>query len=299
MPPTLTPGTIIGSRYRILGWIGRGGMAEVYRAEHLVLKRQVALKLLPAERAGGDLGVRFEREAQTAARLDHPGCIRVFDSGRHPDGSHFLVMDLIEGPTLRARMGEIGRVPAVRAIRVVGDLLRALSHAHRLGILHRDVKPENIMFAPSERGERVVLIDFGLARVFEDPSLTAVGTCVGSPSYVAPERLLQQPYDERADIYSAGVILYELLAGIRPIRGDTPDEIARRQVERMPPPLIVAPLLGEVAMRALAKDPRERYATAHAMASDLEWAARRERVSTMPPVFDLPPESSGAISTAT
>ncbi len=276
----------MGARYRILSWLGSGGMAEVYRAEHLELRRQVALKVLPAARARGDLGIRFDREARTAARLDHPGCIRVHDCGRNRDGARFLAMDLIEGPTLRERLGELGRLPPARAIQVVSELLRALSHAHALGILHRDVKPENVMFAPGDRGERVVLIDFGLARVLEDPSLTGVGTCVGSPSYVAPERLLQRPYDERADVYSAGVILYEILAGERPIRGSSAREIVRGQVEQEPKPLAVTPLLSDVALRALSKQPAERFATAEAMLADLEWAALRERVmlQRMPPV---------------
>jgi serine/threonine-protein kinase len=274
MSPPLSPGQIIAHRYRILACIGSGGMSEVYAAEHMPLGTRVAFKRLPPDRARGDHGLRFDREARAAARLSHPGCVQVLDVGRCLDGGRFLVMELLEGPTLRQRLRESGAFAPARAIRVVCELLAALAHAHSLNVLHRDVKPENAMFARRAGGERVVLIDFGLARLLEEPSVTGMGVCVGSPSYVAPERLLEQPYDETADVYSVGVVLYELLTGVRPITGADRAEIMRGHIRVAPcPPHQLhagVPLaLSAIAMRALSKQPERRFRSAEAMLSAL------------------------------
>ncbi len=258
-------GTVLGGRYRLVEYLGSGGMADVYRAQHIGLAKMVAIKVLPAERAPGGLGARFEAEARAAARLDHPGCVRVLDFGRWTDGSRYLAMELMLGPTLADRLARIGRLDPDHAVRVAGDLLSALGHAHRQGVLHRDIKPANVMFTIRDRSEHTVLIDFGLARLLEEPSMTATGTCVGSPSYVAPERLLEHPYDVRADLYSVGVLLFELLAGRRPFVGLTTREIVQKHLSWPPPPLEVPAELDAVIRKSLAKDPDHRFDSAEAM----------------------------------
>ena len=270
---TLAPRTTIAMRYKIVSLLGRGGMGHVYRAEHLLLRKEVALKVLDAQ-LDGDLGLRFEREALATARLDHPSCVRVLDYGRTLAGLQFIAMELCDGPTLAAMLAGGTRLSVARAVWIARRLLAGLAHAHRSGILHRDVKPENVMFARRGEGVQPVLIDFGLARIRDGGPLTAAGTCVGSPSYLAPERLLGRFYDARADLYAVGVVLYEMLAGVRPIAGDGPEEILRGHIDRPPRPLRavrhdVPAALEAVVARALAKDPTRRFADAEAMMSAL------------------------------
>jgi serine/threonine-protein kinase len=271
--PTLAPRSIFAGRYKIISMLGRGGMGHVYRAEHLGLRKEVALKVIGAEFLG-DLEMRFEREARTTARLDHPGCVRILDYGRADDRRQFMAMELIDGPTLARELAG-GTLSVGRALRVSRDVLTALAHAHGQGILHRDVKPENIMFAMKAGAARAVLIDFGLARLCDDGALTAAGICIGSPSYLAPERLLGRRYDARADVYSVGVVLYEMLAGERPFPGNSACEIMQRHMERPARPLRairrdVTLSLENFVLRALAKDPARRFADAEEMLGALD-----------------------------
>ncbi len=273
MSSTLAPGTFVGLRYRIASLLGAGGMGQVYRAEHLELRREIALKVLPADAAVPDLVARFELEARAAARLDHPGCVRVLDFGRTVDRHLYIAMELLRGPTLAAVLARQA-LSVAHAVRIVTDLLDALAHAHRQGVLHRDVKPENVMFTYRDGTPRAVLIDFGLARVRDASPLTAAGICVGSPSYLAPERLLGRAYDGRADIYSVGVILYEALAGVRPFVGRDPTEIARAHISCSPPPLRglrpdVSPALEAVVRHALSRRPASRFARPEEMLAAL------------------------------
>ena len=275
MSRELAKGTTVALRYTILETLGHGGMAIVYRARHQSLNRDVALKILDPL-SSGPMAARFDREARNAARLSHHGCVRVFDYGAAVDGSRFIAMDLLEGATLRGEIDIHGRFSLGRAGWVAGELLRALTHAHENGVLHRDIKPENVMF--SARND-VVLIDFGLSRLEDDAAVTALGTCIGSPSYLSPERLLGQDYDERADIYSVGIVLYELLAGRRPFLGDGALEVAVRQIDQDPEPIAwlrpeVPFELAAVVHRALSKNPRERFASAGEMLGALELAMR-------------------------
>jgi serine/threonine-protein kinase len=266
----LAAGTIFAGRYRILALLGQGGMGSVYRAQHQGLGKDVALKVIG--RLSHELESRFEREARAIARLDHPGCVRIYDHGEDERGVQFIAMELLDGPTLHTALaGDALSVP--RALHVARAVLSALAHAHAHGVIHRDIKPENIMFG-TRAGFRVVLIDFGLASLRDAPALTGSGMALGSPSYIAPERLLGQGHDERSDLYGVGVVLYEMIGGLRPFLGATPEEIMTNVVTRPPRPLRalvpdVSPALDAVIRRALAKDPARRFADAEAMLSAL------------------------------
>ena len=262
---TLRPGMLFADRYEILASAGRGGMGHVYRARHTTLHKDVALKIL-GDDVTGDFEVRFAREARAVARLDHPNCVRVLDHG-HADGLQYIVMEHLEGETLLTKLKD-GPLPTRRALSITRQVLLALAHAHAQGIIHRDVKPENVMLVKG--GTRAVLIDFGLASIADEAALTGKGICLGSPSYLAPERLLGQPHDTRTDLYAVGVILYEMVAGIRPFAGDSPEETMRLAIHRPPRPLRavrrnVPSTLDHVIRRALAKDPARRFADAEEM----------------------------------
>jgi eukaryotic-like serine/threonine-protein kinase len=262
---TLEVGTIFADRYEILAQAGRGGMGFVYRARHLGLAKDVALKILAADKTG-DFEVRFAREARALARLDHPGCLRVLDHGR-ADGSQYIAMELLDGETLGTAL-EAGRFSTTRALDITRQLLLALAHAHAHGVIHRDIKPENVMLVRG--GKRAVLIDFGLASLMDELPLTGVGMCIGSPSYLAPERLLGRPHDIRTDLYAIGVVLYEMIAGVKPFAGESPEQTMQFALHRPPRPLRairrdVPSALDKLIRRALAKDPARRFQDAEEM----------------------------------
>ena len=281
----LATNDVFAGRYRILGHLGSGGMGHVYRAEHVGLRKPVALKVLG--KRSQEYVARFEREARAIARLDHVGCVRIFDHGTDDRGVPYIAMELIDGPTLALALSEDSfEVP--RALNVARALLLALAHAHAHGVVHRDLKPENIMFA----GQRVVIIDFGLASLANTAGITGNGFAMGSPSYIAPERLRGEPHDARADIYAVGVVLYEMLSGLRPFLGASPQEIMTNALTRPPRPLRaivpeMSPALDVVIRRALAKDPDKRYADAEEMLSALDDVAMLDaRAMDQPDVDD-------------
>ena len=289
MSPTvpLTRGSRVGD-YEVMRRLGAGGMATVYLAR-APGGDAVALKVLAPELGEGTRGARFAREVTTAARLRHPGCVRLIDRGFLPDGTPFLVTELLAGPTLRDALAQRFSIPEVLLAGI--ELSDALAHAHRAGVLHRDIKPENIMFRGPGRRGGVVLIDFGLSRLLDDAPLTAVGTCLGSPSYLAPERLLERGCDERADIYAIGCVLYELLAGRPPFVGDGPLEIGRRHVLDLPVSVrqrraSTPAALAAVVHRALEKDPAQRFARAETMAAALASVAVPQRFRGEPQASD-------------
>jgi len=272
------PGSIVADRYEIVSLLGRGGMGAVWRVRHLTLGKPLALKTLRAGAA--DFEARFEREARALARLDHPNCVGVLDYGR-TDSHHFIAMELCEGETLGSVL-KTGAISFVRALHIARGLLAALGHAHAHGILHRDVKPENVVMV----GARPVLIDFGLAVLEDEAALTGAGMCLGSPSYIAPERLLGRGSDARTDVYAVGVILYEMLAGARPFAGESPEHTMQLALTRPPRPLRalrrdIPRELDAVVMRALAKEPARRFATADEMAHALADVPLLEDLETL------------------
>jgi eukaryotic-like serine/threonine-protein kinase len=260
-------GRCLGGRYRIGVLLAAGGMGEVWAARDLLLDRAVAVKVLGGALAGdGRAAERLRREARAAGRLDHPNIARVLDLGEH-DGRPYLVMELLEGESLAARLDRAGPMAPAEAVRVVAAAADALEAAHRAGVVHRDVKPGNV-FLTSD-GE-VKVLDFGIAWCAHEATLTT-GDLLGTAAYLAPERVLGHQATPAADIYSLGVVLYELLAGRRPFEATSDIALAMAHVNAEPPPLArVAPSaparLVAAATHAMAKDPSARPPSAAAFA---------------------------------
>lgn len=262
-------------RYVIQREIGRGGMAVVYQAYDPRLDRTVAIKLILSEVFGANvldkMHERFEREAKALGKLDHPNIVRVFDYGEY-EGSPYLIMDYIDGVTLHDLKKPI---PLPDAIRLIAPVAEALDYVHRQGLLHRDVKPSNILIT---KDSRAILTDFGIVKQMEkahgETGLTGAGIGIGTPDYMSPEQGLGKGVDERSDMYSLAVVLYELVTGVRPFVGDTPVEIIMNHVKQpLPDPRRVVPSLPEDAVaffeRALAKDAKDRYPTMDDFLRDL------------------------------
>jgi serine/threonine protein kinase len=232
---------IIAGRFRIECEIGTGGMGTVYRAAHLGLERPVAVKIIKPEHASDpDVADRFMREARTMAKLRHPHAAMIFDAGNLPDGRHFIIMEFVEGQTLSETLEREGRFTPERAVRIASDICDVLAEAHNLGIVHRDLKPSNIML--NERG--VCVLDFGVAKVLATSAdaththaTTGSGVIVGTPRYMSPEQCLGQRVGARSDLYSLGVLLYEMLAGRPPFTDPLASAVLVRQATAPPPPL--------------------------------------------------------------
>jgi serine/threonine-protein kinase len=275
---------VIGGRYALGPLLGAGGMGVVHEAQDTQLSRTVALKLLPPEReASTRAEQRFEREALAAARVGHPNIVRVLDFGRDEQGL-FLVMEHLSGETLKERIARSGPLSVTLALSVHLQLLDALSAAHAGGILHRDVKPSNVFLTELADGSVLVkLLDFGIAALAEDEQaqhrLTATGVALGSPAYMAPERLDGVEADARADVYSVGVCLYESLVGVAPSRFDLPSQNVRVLVERRPD---LPFALSAAVARATARDPDARFASVDAMSDALREALHEPSRASMP-----------------
>ena len=267
-------------RYLIVRKLGAGGMANVYLAEDQELGRRVAIKILDDRHTNDDQFVeRFRREAQHAAGLSHPNVVSVFDRGE-ADGSHYIAMEYIEGRTLKDLIVSRGPSPIPIAIDYTRQILSALRFAHRNGIIHRDIKPHNVIV---DTEGRVKVADFGIARAGTS-QMTEAGSIIGTAQYLSPEQARGAPVDQTSDIYSVGIVLFELLTGEVPFNGDTPVEIAMKHLSQTPvPPSQLRPEvphdLDLVVLRALAKDPSGRYASAEEMEADLERLARGLGVS--------------------
>jgi serine/threonine-protein kinase len=271
---------IFDKRYVIKRKLGSGGMADVYLAEDQELGRRVALKLLDERHASDEQFVeRFRREAQSAAGLNHPNIVSIFDRGR-AEGTYYIAMEYLDGRTLKELLVRNGPTPVPIAIDYARQILSALAFAHHNGIVHRDIKPHNIVVGGDGR---LKVTDFGIARSGTS-QMTEVGSIVGTAQYLSPEQARGAPVDPRSDLYSLGVVLYEMLTGTVPFTGDTPVEIAMKHLSQVPkPPSEIRPEvphdLDAVVMRALAKDPAQRYASAEEMDADLARVARGVAVS--------------------
>jgi|ERR1019366_2739228 serine/threonine-protein kinase len=277
--------TIIGERYRVLGRIGEGGMGTVFRVEHMHMKKVLALKLLRPEFSSvQDATRRFEREAQSASRLNHPNIISVTDFGQGANGEMFLVMEFVAGEPLVEVLAREGRLEPERACRIAGQILGALEHAHAEGVIHRDLKPANVMLvADSQRQETVKILDFGIAKMTQsqgsDEPLTRGLMIFGTPAYMSPEQATGQEVDLRADLYSCGIMLFEMLVGQKPFHNDDLVKLLSMQITQpaprfadVAPDLRVPPALEAAVMRALEKDRDKRFASAAEFRKALEVA---------------------------
>jgi eukaryotic-like serine/threonine-protein kinase len=278
--------TLFDGRYRILRKLGSGGMANVYLAEDEELGRQVAIKILNDRHASDDQFVeRFRREAKNAAGLSHPNIVSVYDRGE-AEGTYYIAMEYLEGRSLKERILADGPLPISVASEVTRQILRALGFAHRRGIVHRDIKPHNVLLAqdgPGEGEPRFKVTDFGISRTTAS-QMTEAGSIVGTAQYLSPEQARGAPVDQRSDIYSVGVVLYELLTGKLPFAGETPLEIAMKHLSEVPtPPSELRPEIPAdvdmVVLRALAKDPEDRFQSAEEMEHELTRVAGGGSVS--------------------
>ncbi len=287
----VTAQTLLGGRYLVESELGRGGMATVFKGTDMVLGRPVAVKVLSPQYAGdANFVTRFRREAQSAARLNHPNLVSVYDTGTD-DGIHFIVMEYVDAKTLADYLAGGGRIMPERAIEIAEAVCDALSMAHAHGIIHRDIKPANIMI--TSKGD-VKVTDFGIARVISGADTIAQTAAVlGTASYLSPEQAQSQPVDQRSDIYSLGVVLYEMVTGRPPFSGDSPVMVASKHVLEQPTPPSksnpdVSPGIEAVIMKALSKNPDNRYQDAEEIRADLERARLGQPVQATP----LLPESA-------
>jgi serine/threonine protein kinase len=291
-------GTVLEDRYRIERRIGSGGMGTVYLAEQLALRIPVAVKVLQRECAEDfTYNYRFVREARVAARVEHPNVARVLDLGRTPDGRAYSVMEYLQGEDLGQLLEREGALPWPRVRRILRHVIRGLRAAHAIGVIHRDIKPSNVFLAKIEDGRRehVKLLDFGIAKA-SDPAatfgenLTRFDKILGTAEYIAPERVMGEPADVRSDIYSLGVMIFEMLTGQQPwsSTGGNFVRVLMKRVHEPPPSLpeflpgVPAPVIAAV-QQAMARDPADRFASLDELAAALRGASI-ERMATIVPI---------------
>ncbi len=275
MSPQTLEGQTLG-KYRVLEALGRGGMAQVYKAYHPQLDRHVAVKVLRSDLVEHDeFLARFKREAHAVSGLRHPNIVQVFDFDVQ-DEMYYMVMELLEGDTLRARLNNFRiqgeRMPIPEILRIVSEVLGGLGYAHKEGIIHRDIKPANIML--TRRGQ-AVLTDFGIAQIVGSTQYTVSGALMGTLNYMAPEQGFKGTCDERSDIYSLGIVFYEMLTGYTPFDADTPLAILMKHLnDPLPLPSQVDPKiprdLEQIILKALAKDPNDRFQSAAEMLTAIQ-----------------------------
>jgi serine/threonine-protein kinase len=273
-------GTLFDGRYQVVRKLGAGGMANVYLAEDQELGRRVAIKILNDRHANDEQFVeRFRREAKNAAALSHPNIVSIYDRGE-AEGTYYIAMEFLEGRSLKELVVQRGPAPIPVTVEYARQILSALRFAHRHGIVHRDIKPHNVLV---DAEGRVKVTDFGIARAGAS-EMTEAGSIVGTAQYLSPEQARGTDVDQRSDLYSLGIVLYELLTGALPFNGDTPVEIAMKHLSTVPEaPSAKRPEIPRdldlIVTRALAKDPADRYQSAEEMDADLERFARGASVS--------------------
>src|SRR5256714_7228868 len=285
----------LGGRYELAEVLGYGGMAEVHRGRDIRLGRDVAVKTLRADLARDPaFQSRFRREAQSAASLNHPSVVAVYDTGEDPaaDGGSapYIVMEYVDGRTLRDLLQTEGLLLPQRALEITADVLAALDYSHRAGIIHRDIKPGNVMLT---RAGDVKVMDFGIARALTGATSTMTQTAavVGTAQYLSPEQARGEHVDQRSDIYSTGCLLYELLTGRPPFVGDSPVAVAYQHVREdvIPPSRVnpdVTPAIDAIVLKAMAKNPANRYQSAGDMRADVQRALAGRPVEATPVMTD-------------
>jgi eukaryotic-like serine/threonine-protein kinase len=274
-------GTVIDKRYRVLRTLGEGGMGTVYEVEHVTLERRFAIKALRRDLGRHeDLSARFIQEAKAAAAISHPNVVQIADFGHLPTGEAYFVMELLGGSSLSAIIREHGPLPPQRVVDILKQVSHALAAAHEAGVIHRDLKPDNIQVCESA-GDRdmVKVLDFGLARVAGASRLTRAGVVFGTPHYMSPEQASGDPIDHRSDIYALGIVMYEMLTGRVPFEADTFMGVLSKHLYMLPTPF--GEVLGDTAhlgvleditVRCLQKKPEHRYASMLDLLADLERA---------------------------
>ena len=265
-------GKVINGRYKLLDKIGQGGMATVYRASDLNLGREVAVKVLQETIANDpDFRERFRREARAASVLNNPNIVQVYDLIESPEGT-CIVMELVRGEDLRSLLKRSGRLSLDRSINIILDVLNALQDAHQHGLVHRDISARNVLIGEHDE---VKVSDFGIARVLGERTLTQTGELIGSVEYISPEQANGEEADFRSDVYSVGVLLYQLLTGVLPFNADNAVKLAVKHIQEIPnPPSRLRPeissALDDIVMCAMEKDPADRFESAQAMSEALD-----------------------------
>ncbi len=290
-------GATIAGRYVIDDRLGEGGMATVYRARYKLVDRPCAIKMMnPALASDANVRERFRREAKSAQALSHPNVIEIFDQGETDDGTPFIVMELLEGQTLSSLI-DAGPIPALRAVPIMIQIARGIARAHDLGVVHRDLKPDNIFICRRfDGGDLVKILDFGIARSRSDTRLTSAGELFGTPQYMAPERVMSGEAGPSVDLYAVGVIFFEMATARLPFEAnDPPTFLIKHMKEAPPPPHTFNPRVHQrleaLILQLLEKDPRARPVDAHRVAQDLV-ALARVLGATVPPEPEADPASS-------
>ena len=293
-------GKVLGSRYELIEKIGSGGMATVYKARDLVLKRYVAVKVLREEyTTDNEFIKRFNTEAESAASLTHPNIVSVYDVGK--EGSlYYIVMELIKGKTLKEIIVEDGRMGWKWSVKIAKQIAQALETAHKNNIIHRDIKPHNIII--TEDGTAKVT-DFGIAKAVSNSTITAFGTTIGSVHYFSPEHARGGYTDAKSDLYSLGVVLYEMVTGRVPFDADTPVSVALKHMQEKPiEPIVLNPAipqsLNNLIMKAMQKDPNQRYSSATEMIEDLDRIIKNPEIGVSRVAEDTEPSKKEGTGTA-